>query len=191
MSAPGTADAPDIAFLRKHLVFYPDYPKKGVNFVDIFPLLRTPLAFEGLITHLLSHIFTVTLPRLPDGQKIDAVVGLDARGFLFGPVLAQRLGAAFVPVRKAGKLPGTCEQATYEKEYGTDVFEAQAGSLPAGANVIVVDDLIATGGSAKAAGELVAKLGGKTLEYLFVVDIPFLQGASKLDAPSYAMIDVD
>lgn len=203
MSAPGASDAPDIAFLRKHLVFYPDYPKPGVNFVDIFPLLRTPLAFEGLITHLLSHIFTVTLPRLPEGQKIDAVVGLDARGFLFGPVLAQRLGAAFVPVRKAGKLPGTCEQATYEKEYGTvraaaavhcarahsspqDVFEAQAGSLAKGANVIVVDDLIATGGSAKAAGELVAKLGGKTLEYLFVVDIPFLKGASKLDAPSYA-----
>ncbi|PWN46187.1 adenine phosphoribosyltransferase [Ceraceosorus guamensis] len=186
MATNGSRDAPDVVALRKHLVFYPDYPKSGVNFCDILPILRNPIAFEGLITHLLSHVFGVTLPRLGDGAKIDAVVGLDARGFLLGPILALRLGAAFVPVRKQGKLPGTCEQAVYAKEYGEDIFEAQAGSVPAGANVLVVDDLIATGGSAKAAGQLVTKLGAKVVEYLFIVEIPFLKGAEKLDAPAYS-----
>lgn len=206
MAVDGSTDTPDVAALRKHLVFYPDYPKKGVNFCDILPLLRNPLAFEALITHLLTHIFSHTIPKLGEGKKIDAVVGLDARGFLLAPIIAMRLGAAFVPVRKQGKLPGKCEQAVYEKEYGQvsriihshaiqanqhpcsakDIFELQAGSLSAGANVLVVDDLIATGGSAKAAGELVAKAGAKTVEYLFVVAIPFLKGSEKLDAGAYS-----
>lgn len=107
--------------------FHPDFPQKGVNFCDILPVLRDPVASESLITHLLHHIFSVTLPKLREGVpteekknvKIDAVVGLDARGFLFGPQLAQRLGAAFLPVRKRGKLPGENAQAEYVKEYGT------------------------------------------------------------------------
>lgn len=107
--------------------YHPDFPKPGVNFCDILPVLRDPLAFESLISHILHHIFTVTLPKLregvPDAEKksvkIDAIVGLDARGFLFGPQLAQRLGAAFLPVRKRGKLPGENVQAEYIKEYGT------------------------------------------------------------------------
>lgn len=86
-------------------------------FLDIFPILRDPLAFETLITHFLHHITSITLPSSPS-RKIDVVVGLDARGFLLGPIIALRLGAAFVPVRKRGKLPGKCLSATYEKEYG-------------------------------------------------------------------------
>ncbi|KAL9933684.1 hypothetical protein V8E36_007342 [Tilletia maclaganii] len=195
----------DIELIKKHFTYHKDFPTPGILFCDILPVLRDPLAFEALITHILSHIFTHTLPTLvsasppsttisaltPGAPKIDAVVGLDARGFLFGPILALRLGASFVPVRKRGKLPGECVQASYAKEYGQDVFEMQAGALGKGANVLVVDDLIATGGSAKAAGELVAKLGAKTVEYIFVVAIPFLKGAEKLDAPSYALIDMD
>lgn len=97
--------------------FYPDFPKKGVTFCDILPVLRDPVAFESLLTHIMSHIFNVTIPSSPS-KKIDVVVGLDARGFLLGPIIALRLGAAFVPVRKSGKLPGQCVSATYEKEYG-------------------------------------------------------------------------
>jgi adenine phosphoribosyltransferase len=185
MSDQTTITAPDIQQLKSHFQFYPDYPKKGVNFVDILPVLRDPLAFELLISHITSHIFNVTIPKLANGKKIDAVVGLDARGFLLGPIIAMRLGAAFVAVRKQGKLPGECVQATYAKEYGQDIFEMQASSLAPGSTVLIIDDLIATGGSAHAAGELVEKLGSKTVEYIFVVGLPFLNGASKLNAPSY------
>ncbi|CAO1629813.1 unnamed protein product [Sympodiomycopsis kandeliae] len=193
----------DVEYLKSLFEFHPDFPQKGVNFCDILPVLRDPVASESLITHFLHHIFSVTLPKLREGVpaaehkniKIDAVVGLDARGFLFGPQLAQRLGAAFLPVRKRGKLPGENAQAEYVKEYGTDVFELPSrpilSSSGGPANVLIVDDLIATGGSAGAAGQLVKQVGGKTVEYLFVVAIPFLKGEEKLDAPSYHLVEVD
>lgn len=167
-------------------------------------MLRDPLAFEMLLTNILSHLFTHTIPKLPSSsaaqtgletgavpygdRKIDAVVGLDARGFLLGPAIAQRLGCGFVPVRKVGKLPGECVQASYQKEYGQDVFEMQKEGLAPNSRVLVIDDLIATGGSAKAAGELVAKCGSTVVEYVFVVAIPFLKGADQLDAPTYQYV---
>lgn len=107
---------------------------QGITFLDIFPLLRDPLAFETLITHLLHHITTTHA-----GKKPDVIVGLDARGFLIGPILALRLGAAFVPVRKPGKLPGDCEVAEYAKEYGVDKFEMQKDAIKPGQTVIVVE----------------------------------------------------
>ncbi|EIW82384.1 adenine phosphoribosyltransferase [Coniophora puteana RWD-64-598 SS2] len=177
----------DVQYLRSLLVTHPDFPKKGVNFLDIFPILRDPVAFETLITHFVHHITSYTLTNSAY-KKIDVVVGLDARGFLIGPIIAMRLGAAFVPVRKKGKLPGECVSATYEKEYGTDVFEMQAGAIRPGQNVVVVDDLIATGGSARAAGELVKQQGGQTLEYLFIVGLVFLEHLWNLDAPSYSVV---
>ncbi|KAJ3573861.1 hypothetical protein NP233_g2133 [Leucocoprinus birnbaumii] len=177
----------DVDFLKSKLTAHPDFPKKGIVFLDIFPILRDPLAFEALITHFLHHITSHTL-GLSERRKIDVVVGLDARGFLLGPIIALRLGAAFVPVRKKGKLPGECVHAEYEKEYGTDSFEMHADAIKPGQNVIIIDDLIATGGSAKAAGELVKKLGGKTLEYLFIIELLFLKASSKLDAPVYSII---
>jgi adenine phosphoribosyltransferase len=172
------------------LGFYPNFPKEGIVFLDIFPILKEPLVFETLITHLVHHITSYTL-QISKVEKIDVIVGLDARGFLFGPIIALRLGAAFVPVRKAGKLPGQCIDATYEKEYGTDSFEMQADAIKPGQNVLVIDDLLATGGSAKAAGELVTKQGGKTLEYLFIIELLFLKGASKLDGPVYSVVQSD
>ncbi|KAF8303415.1 adenine phosphoribosyltransferase [Clavulina sp. PMI_390] len=188
----------DVEFIRSKLTMTPDFPKKGINFLDFLPILRDPLAFETLITHFVSHITTKTIPSLPSSPspsvkpvKIDAVVGLDSRGFLIGPIIAMRLGAKFIPVRKAGKLPGKTISATYEKEYGSDSFEIQEGAIEEGDHVIVVDDLIATGGSAKAAGELVAKSGGKTVEYLFVIGLTFLKGWDKLDAPAYSIIESD
>jgi len=179
----------DTQYLRKLLGEHADFPKKGINFLDIFPILRNPLAFETLITHLVHHITSVTIPRI--GERIDVVAGLDARGFLLGPIIALRLGAAFVPIRKKGKLPGECVTALYEKEYGVDAFEMQADAVQKGNRVIIVDDLIATGGSAKAAGELVEKRGGQIVEYLFVIGLEFLQGHAKLNAPAYSVLQID
>ncbi|GAA5915270.1 hypothetical protein JCM8208_004521 [Rhodotorula glutinis] len=186
----------DIQYLESLLGTHPDFPKKGIVFLDVFPILRDPVAFETLITHFLHHLTAVTLPALRESTgnpraKIDTIVGLDARGFLFGPVLALRLGAAFVPVRKVGKLPGQCFQAQYEKEYGVDTFEMQEDAIAEGQNVVVVDDLIATGGSALAAQQLIEKAKGKVVQNLFVVDIEFLKGAQKLSAPSHSLIKAD
>ncbi|PPQ77282.1 hypothetical protein CVT25_010864 [Psilocybe cyanescens] len=200
----------DVELIKSRLTAHPDFPKKGIVFLDIFPILRDPFVFETLVTHFVQHITSHTI-GLSETEKVDVIVGLDARGFLFGPIIALRLGAAFVPVRKAGKLPGACISASYEKEYGTvrltfidstlrkstdvlvhkDSFEMQADAIKPGQTVVVIDDLIATGGSAKAAGELVAKQGGKTLEYLFVIELMFLQAASKLDAPVYSIVKSD
>jgi len=177
----------DVDYLQSIIRCYSDFPKKGINFLDIFPLFRDPIAFETLITHFVHHITSQTIPKSLQ-KKVDVVVGLDARGFLIGPIIALRLGAAFVPVRKRGKLPGECASATYEKEYGFDTFEMQSDAIKPGQSVIVVDDLIATGGSAKAAGELVQKQGGVTIEYLFIIEIMFLNGYQCLDAPAYSII---
>ncbi|KAI0733362.1 phosphoribosyltransferase-like protein [Fomitopsis betulina] len=180
----------DVAYLKSLLGVHPDFPKKGITFLDIFPILRDPVAFEFLITHFVYHLTSQTIPQSPT-KKIDVIVGLDARGFLLGPIIAARLGAAFVPVRKQGKLPGKVVTASYEKEYGTDSFEIQEDAIKPGQNVVVVDDLIATGGSAKAAGQLVTKLGGKVLEYIFVIELPFLKGSQHLDAPIYSLVQAD
>ncbi|KAF9429782.1 adenine phosphoribosyltransferase [Entomortierella beljakovae] len=160
----------------------PDFPKPGIMFKDIFPLFQDPIAVEMVITHIVNYINTTI------DKKVDVVVGLDARGFLFGPIIAMRLGAAFAPVRKAGKLPGSTIQVSYEKEYGTDIFEMQNDSIKPGQNVIVIDDLIATGGSAAGAQELVEKLNGNVLSFIFLIELEFLNGKDVLKAPVYSMI---
>jgi len=180
----------DLELIQQRLGVVPNFPKQGITFLDLNPVLRDPLLFETLITHLVYHLTSVTMPSL-DSKKINVVVGLEARGFLIAPIIALRLGAAFVPVRKKDKLPGPKVSVGYGKEYGTDIFEMQEGSIKPEDNVIVVDDVIATGGSAEAAGKLVQKLGGKTVEYLFVIELPLLKGTKKLDAPSYVMIKAE
>ncbi|EIN10702.1 adenine phosphoribosyltransferase [Punctularia strigosozonata HHB-11173 SS5] len=180
----------DTEYLRSLCGVHPDFPKKGIVFLDIFPIFRNPVATETLITNFVHHLTSETIPK-SQTKKIDVVVGLDARGFLLGPIVALRLGAAFVPVRKRGKLPGQCSAAVYEKEYGEDVFEMQSDAIQPGQTVVIIDDLIATGGSARAAGELVDKQGGNTLEYLFIIELAFLQGASKLNAPTYSIVKTD
>ncbi|KAI9510473.1 phosphoribosyltransferase-like protein [Russula earlei] len=172
----------DVEHIKSYLKFYSDFPKKGVGFVDIFPLLRNPLVFETLITHLTHRIASDVIPTSPNKRD---------RRFLLGPVIALRLGAAFVPVRKLGKLPGECMRATFEKEYGTDEFEMQADAIVPGQTVVIVDDILATGGSAAAAGELVAKQGGKVLQYLFIAEVTCLKGSTKLNAPSYSITQLD
>lgn len=167
------ADGKDLDVLRGLITAHNDFPSKGVVFRDVFPILRDPVALELLLTRLISHVQQTY-------GRVDAIVGLDSRGFLFGPTLATRLGAAFVPIRKAGKLPGECLRVSYAKEYGKDEFDIQKQSLAAGARVVIVDDLLATGGTMAAAIDLVKRAGAVPLECLVVIELPDLGGRKKL-----------
>ncbi|KAI8911034.1 phosphoribosyltransferase-like protein [Gorgonomyces haynaldii] len=174
----------DLVKIKSLLKAHPDFPKKGILFQDIFPIFQDPVAVQTVVSHITHHIFS-------KHGKVDVIVGLDSRGFLLGPWVAAIVGAAFVPVRKPGKLPGECHQAQYVKEYGTDVFEIQKSGIKPGQKVVVLDDLIATGGSAKAAGELIQKCGGVPVEYIFFVELTFLKGRDALNAPTYSLVQFD
>ena len=140
--APSSSELPSLKIrLHKSLRQFPDFPSPGILFEDILPLFNDPTLHEALIRALELHIKC----NYNEGQRPDVIVGLEARGFLFGPSLALRLGASFVPVRKQGKLPGPTETASYEKEYGQDFFQIQADAIKQGQQVLVVDDIIATG----------------------------------------------
>ncbi|KAJ5177447.1 Adenine phosphoribosyl transferase [Penicillium coprophilum] len=169
--------------LRGALRQFPDFPSPGILFEDILPIFADPSLHEALIRSLELHVIANY-----GGQKPDVIVGLEARGFLMGPSLALRLGASFVPVRKQGKLPGPCETQGYEKEYGQDFFQMQSDSIKPGQKVLVIDDIIATGGSAKAGGELIQKMGGELLGFLFLLELEFLHGRDKLPAPVYTLL---
>jgi adenine phosphoribosyltransferase len=155
-------------------------------FEDILPVFADPDLHRSLVRALELHVKT-HVGNGPDA-KPDVIVGLEARGFLFGPSLALALGAGFVPVRKKGKLPGPTETAVYRKEYGEDLFQIQKDAIKKGQRVLVVDDIIATGGSAAAAGTLVKTLGGILLGYVFLLELDFLQGRRKLDAPVHTLL---
>lgn len=170
--------------LQKALRSFPDFPIPGINFVDIMPLFANPTAHATLIDALVlqsAEAFPV---------KPDVIVGLDARGFLFGPGLALRLGVPFAAVRKQGKLPGPCATAEYVKEYGKDFFQMQMDAVTEGQKVLIVDDIIATGGSAKAAADLVHQLKGEVVGYMFILEIPGLDGREKLgDVPATILLE--
>ncbi|KAK2740461.1 adenine phosphoribosyltransferase [Myotisia sp. PD_48] len=170
--------------LRGALRQFPDFPSPGILFEDILPIFADPTLHDALLRSLELHI----LSTYGSDQKPDVIVGLEARGFLFGPSLALRLGAAFVPVRKQGKLPGPVETETYQKEYGSDFFQMQSDAIKPGQKVVIVDDIIATGGSAAAAGSLVQKLGGNLLGFIFILELDFLRGREKLPAPVYTLL---
>ncbi|AAS53005.1 AER325Wp [Eremothecium gossypii ATCC 10895] len=169
--------------LKAALAQYPNFPKEGVLFEDFLPIFRSPQLFQKLIDAFKMHL----AEAFPE-TKIDYLVGLESRGFLFGPSLALAIGAGFVPVRKAGKLPGQVVKTTYVKEYEEDVFEMQVDSIPVGATVVVVDDILATGGSAGAAGDLIKQLGATILEFIFVMELDFLKGREKLQAPVFTLL---
>ncbi|KAI3392126.1 hypothetical protein diail_6138 [Diaporthe ilicicola] len=176
--------------LEKALRCFPDFPIPGINFLDIMPWFLDPAVHATLLRSLELQL----LHFGGSGNAInpDVIVGLDARGFLFGPSLALRLNASFVPVRKQGKLPGPCVTAEYTKEYGVDYFQMQEGAIRPGQKVLVVDDIIATGGSAAAAGDLIKQLGGTLVGYLFIIEIQFLKGRDKLDSvPVVTLLDVN
>jgi len=150
----------------------PDFPKPGINFYDITTLLKDPKGFHDTID---------ALSALVEGQKIDTVIGVEARGFIFAPALAYHLGAGFVPVRKPRKLPAECASISYDLEYGQDTLEIHKDAVGAGHNVLIADDLLATGGTARAVADLVEDLGGNIVGLLFVVELEFLPGRKRLE----------
>lgn len=150
----------------------PDFPKKGILFKDITTLLRDPEAFREAIDALAA--------RYVD-ERIDEVVAVESRGFVFGAPLAYKLGAGFVPVRKPGKLPAQTTSVEYRLEYGTSRLEMHLDAIQPGQRILLVDDLLATGGSARAAAELVERLGGVIVGVAFLIELEFLQGARKLE----------
>ena len=149
-----------------------DFPEKGVTFKDITPLLKDAKALQVAAAAMLEMIGDV---------QVDKVVGMESRGFFFAPILAAKLNAGFVPVRKAGKLPSDKISRTYALEYGKDTLEMHEDSINPGENVIIHDDVLATGGTAKATCELVESLGGKVLQCNFLLELLSLKGAVKLD----------
>ena len=149
----------------------PDFPKPGILFRDITPVLADPGAFADAIA-LLREPFA--------GQQVDAVLGIESRGFMFAAPLALALRAAFVPVRKPGKLPRACERAQYALEYGTDALEMHKDALEGRRRVLIVDDVIATGGTARACVELVRRVGGEVVGVAFLIELGFLKGIEQL-----------
>ena len=157
--------------LKKLIREVPDFPKPGINFYDITTLLKDAKGFRQTIDAL-------TEPFI--GQQIDTVIGIEARGFIFAPALAYHLGAGFVPVRKEKKLPAAKTTISYALEYGEDMLEIHTDAVSAGHRVLIADDLLATGGTAKAVVDLVEGLGGTVVGLVFVVELDFLSGRDKL-----------
>jgi adenine phosphoribosyltransferase len=149
----------------------PDFPLPGIQFKDITTLLRDGAAFHSVIDQLAQRY---------EGRGIDVIVGIESRGFIFSAPLAYRLGAGLVPIRKPGKLPADTFQVEYQLEYGSNVLEIHQDALAPGARVVIVDDLLATGGTVAAAAQLVEKIGGVVEEVAFVIELGFLNGRQRL-----------
>ncbi|MDR0952967.1 MAG: adenine phosphoribosyltransferase [Elusimicrobiota bacterium] len=157
----------------------PNFPKEGILFRDITPLLADGAAFAAVINEFKAQC---------EGKGITKVVAIEARGFMFGSALAFALGVGFVPVRKKGKLPYKTISADFALEYGTDTLQMHEDALSAADNVVVIDDLLATGGTAQAAGEMVGRLGAKISLYAFLCELTALNGKEKLNAPYVSLI---
>jgi len=156
----------------------PNHPKKGIMFRDITTLLKDPVGFRLVID-------TFTQRYIKGNINFDIIAGIEARGFIIGGALAYTLGRGFVPIRKKGKLPAEVVRHEYELEYGTDTIEIHKDAIEKGARVLLVDDLLATGGTALAAAALIEKLGGVVAEMAFIVDLPDVGGARKLKDKGY------
>src|SRR6266705_692391 len=161
----------DCEELKKLIREVPDFPKKGILFYDITTLLKDRLGLATLIDALAEHY----LPK-----KVDLILGMEARGFIFGPALAYRLNAGFVPVRKPGKLPAPTARVEYELEYGSNILEVHKDAIEKRQRVLIVDDLLATGGTAEATAKLATSLGAEIAGLEFVVELDFLKGRDKL-----------
>jgi len=166
-------------FLRSFIRDIPDFPKPGITFKDVTPLLANGDAFSASVSELARFV----------PADVDLIVGIESRGFLFGAALAQLTGLGFVPVRKPGKLPADVHAIEYELEYGMDRLEIHRDALSKGHKVVVVDDLLATGGTAAATVQLVQKLGAEVAACLFVIELEFLEGRKRLgDLPVHHVL---
>ncbi|PYU94151.1 MAG: adenine phosphoribosyltransferase [Acidobacteria bacterium] len=157
----------------------PDWPKKGILFYDLTTLLKNASAFREAVDALIAPFRE---------REIDLVAGIEARGFIFAPIVAYALRAGFVPVRKPGKLPASTHRATYQLEYGTDSLEIHQDAIRPGQRVVIVDDLIATGGTARAVADIVRQMGANVVALAFLVELEFLKGRDKL--PDYEIVSI-
>jgi len=164
--------------IKSRIRTIPDHPKKGIMFRDITTLIKDPVGFRLIIDNFTQRYITGEI-------QFDQIVGIEARGFIIGGALSYTLGKGFVPVRKVGKLPGDVVRHEYELEYGTDTIEIHKDALDKGSKVLLVDDLLATGGTALAAASLIEKLGGTIAEICFIVNLPDVGGEKKLVEKGY------
>ena len=167
--------------LDKAIREVPDFPKLGINFKDITTLLLDPKLSAEIIDAFIDSL---------EGNKIDAIVGVESRGFLFDFMLANRMGIPFIPIRKVGKLPGETLKFKYDLEYGSAEVEVHKSDIKKGWNIVVHDDLLATGGTACAASELIQKLGAKVAAFVFVITLDFLKGNERLEKYSKEIISL-
>lgn len=169
-------------WIQNYLTQTPNFPIEGINFVSYENLMLDPEAF---------HQMVLTFADRYRGSDLDAIIGLDSRGFIFGTALAYELQVPFVMIRKAGKLPGKVERIDYSLEYGKNSFEIQANILNAGDRVVIIDDVLATGGTADAAAQLVERLGGEVVEFACLLELSFLNGREKVARPVYSLLSLD
>ena len=182
-SSPGTDGPLAVAELEPLIRAIPDFPRPGIRFRDATPLLADPAALRNA-----ADLLAAAVERR---GPIDLVVGAEARGFILGPALAMRLGAGFVPARRAGKLPAATEGVAYELEYGEAELPVHADAIEPGARVLVHDDLIATGGTAAAVAELVERRGGEIVSFAFLIELTGLGGRERLAAPTHSLLRFD
>jgi adenine phosphoribosyltransferase len=169
--------------LAQYIRNVPDFPIEGIQFKDITTLLKDPIPFSSSVEALLDHY---------GDEEIDVVVGVESRGFIWGAILAYELGVGFVPVRKPDKLPAETVRAEYSLEYGTNALEMHKDAIQPGQKALVIDDLLATGGTAKATCELVEQLGGEVVGVAFLIELTFLNGRDKLtDYDVLALVSMD
>ena len=169
-----------IDYIRSKIRDVADFPKPGIVFKDITPVLSDPRAFN-MCLDLMAERY--------DGTQLDAIVGIESRGFIFGAALASRMRKAFVPARKPGKLPSETHRVSYELEYGSDAIEIHRDAIAKGEKALIVDDLIATGGTAWAACELVRRLGGEVVGASFAIELTFLPGKQRLSpVPVFSLL---
>ncbi len=164
--------------IKSRIRTVPDYPKKGIMFRDITTLIKDPVGFRLVIDNL-------TQRYIEGNVKFDVIVGIESRGFIIGGALAYTLGKGFVPIRKKGKLPAEKISHEYELEYGTDIIEIHKDAIKKGTQALLIDDLLATGGTALASAALIEKLGGAVSEMAFIVDLPDVGGRKKLESKGY------
>jgi len=183
MQTSTTLAIPDVERLTRLIRDVPDYPKPGILFKDITPLLASPAGLSMAVEYLTQ----------PDrGVGVDIVVGAESRGFIFGTAVARNLSAGFVPIRKPGKLPCPARRAEYELEYGTDALEIHEDAIEPGMKVLMIDDLLATGGTMAACCDLVSELRGNIVGVAFLIELCFLNGRDKLgDYPLHSVIKVE
>lgn len=179
----GTDDFDALAYIMGLVRAVPDFPKEGILFRDITPLLGDPKAFH-IVLDAIAHRFV--------GESVDAIVGIESRGFIFGAALAARLNASFVPVRKPGRLPAETDKVAYSLEYGEAELEMHTDALRENAQVLIVDDLLATGGTAAAAASLVERQGAVVHAFAFVIELRGLEGRARLgEAPVVSVLHYD